>query len=48
MLQQADARIKNQGPQIFEALKRLNIGDFYMEIKWNFHTWGIFCNILRL
>lgn len=37
MKQQAREQMDQRRPNLVEALKQM--GDFYMELKWDFHSW---------
>ena len=37
--QQAREALEERRPSLIEALK--DIGDFYLELKWDFHSWGM-------
>lgn len=40
--QQAKEQIEERRPNLVKALKQM--GDFYMELKWDFQSWGkLFC-----
>lgn len=36
--QQSRDQMEKRRPHLVQALKQ--IGDFYMELKWDFHSWG--------
>lgn len=36
--QQAKEQIEERRPNLVKALKQM--GDFYMELKWDFQSWG--------
>lgn len=36
--QQAREALEERRPSLIQALK--DIGDFYLELKWDFHSWG--------
>lgn len=36
---QAKEQIEDRRPNLVKALKQM--GDFYMELKWDFQSWGI-------
>ena len=36
--QQAREQMENRRPNLVKALKQM--GDFYMELKWDFQSWG--------
>lgn len=38
--QQSREQMEERRPNLVEALNRIN--DFYMELKWDFHSWGIY------
>lgn len=39
--QQAKEQIEERRPNLVKALKQM--GDFYMELKWDFQSWGNKC-----
>ena len=36
--QQSREALESRRPALIQALKEL--GDFYLELKWDFHSWG--------
>lgn len=36
--QQAKEQMEHRRPNLVKALRQM--GDFYMELKWDFHSWG--------
>ena len=45
MKQQTQELFERRRPVLISALR--DFGDFYMELKWEFHSWGeLFCEIL--
>lgn len=37
--QQSKETLEERGPALIQALK--DIGDFYVELKWDFQSWGM-------
>ena len=44
--QQSRETLESRRPALIQALKEL--GDFYLELKWDFHSWGKCCEIPKL
>jgi len=40
MKHQAREQIEDRRPELVSALKQ--VGDFYMQIKWDFQSWGMY------
>jgi hypothetical protein len=37
---QSEQHLKKQGHTILRAFENSNVGDFYMEMRWDFHSWS--------
>jgi len=44
--QQAREQMTERRPNLIKAINQ--IGDFYMELKWDFQSWGMFAAIIIL